>query len=294
MRDGDVAAETAAVNFLDQVREQLPVLRKSDRRVAQVLLADPHRLLRSTVAETAALAEVSPPTVMRFATAVGCTGFQDLKLRLAHSLALGASATHSALSEADSTGEIVEKIFDFTIASLDVARRRLDSAQIERAVEILRTARSIEFFGHGASGVVARDAQQKFPLFGVPCGAPEDSHQQIMTASMMRPGDVAVAISNTGMTQSIIEVARLARGNGARVIGLCGAQSPLLEICDVGIIVETLDNTNVFTPTISRIGALVVMDILSTAAVLGRAPEDHARIAQMKKTLVELRSRRIT
>jgi RpiR family carbohydrate utilization transcriptional regulator len=35
--------------------------------------------------------------------------------------------------------------------------------------------------------------------------------------------------------------------------------------CDVSIIVETLENTNTCTPTISRIAALFVIDNLSTA-----------------------------
>lgn len=288
-----VAGLPGPENLLDQIRSSLDTLRKSDRKVAEVLLDDPERILRATVAETAELAQVSQPTVMRFANAMGCDGFQDMKLRLARCLAVGTSATHSALSETDETKTIVEKIFDYTIASLDWARRSVDPDQIERAVEMLVTANRIEFFGHGASGIVAQDAQQKFPLFGVPCGAQADSHQQIMAACMLGNRDVAVVISNTGMTASVLQIARLARENGAGVIGISGSQSPLLELCDAPIVVETLDNTDIFTPTISRIGALVVMDILSTAVALRRLPAQHDRIIAMKKVLMNLRSSRV-
>ena len=118
-----------------------------------------------------ALAEVSQPTVMRFCLAVGCTGFQDFKLRLAHSLALGTPATHSVLLDTDGPAAVVEKIFDYTITSLDWARHHLDRQALGRAIAMLEAASAIEFFGFGASGIVARDAQQNFPLFGVPCGA---------------------------------------------------------------------------------------------------------------------------
>ncbi len=37
---------------------------------------------------------------------------------------------------------------------------------------------------------------------------------------MMRPDDVAVVISNTGRTRSTIEIARTARADGAKVIGI--------------------------------------------------------------------------
>lgn len=282
-------ARASSQNILEAVRTLLADLRKSDRKVAELVLADPRRVLASTVAETAEFAGVSQPTVIRFCVAVGCAGFQDFKLRLAHSLALGTPATHSVLSETDPSSAVVEKIFDYTITSLDWARQHLDRRAIEDAIAILEKARSIEFFGFGASGIVARDAQQKFPLFGVPCGAQLDSHQQVMVATMMGPGDVAVVISNTGRTRSILSIARTARESGARVIAITGSQSPLVSDCDVALIVETLDNTNVYTPTISRIAALVVIDILSTAVALRRNSAQHERFQLMKRRLNDLR-----
>ena len=276
-------------NILEVVRTMSSGLRKSDRKVAETVLANPGRLLNATVAETADLARVSQPTVIRFCAAVGCSGFQDFKLRLAQSLALGTPATHSVLQNSDSPEAVLEKIFDYTITSLDWARHHLDKQALARAIDLLQAARQIEFFGFGASGIVARDAQQKFPLFGVPCGAQLDSHQQIMVASMMQRGDVAVVISNTGMTRSIIEVARTAREVGAKVIGLTGADSTLVNHCDVALVVETLDNTNIYTPTISRIAALAVIDVLSTAVALRRDEAHMRRFQMMKRRLNELR-----
>ena len=276
-------------NIIEVIRTLRSELRKSDRKVADVVLENPRRILNATVGETAALAQVSQPTVVRFATAIGCGGFQDFKIRLAQSLALGTPATHSVLLDTDEPEIVAEKIFDYTMTSLDWARSRLDKAALHKAIDILAAARSIEFFGFGASGIVARDAQQKFPLFGVPCGAQLDSHQQVMVASMMKPGDVAFVISNTGMTRSIIEIARIARENGAQVIGLTGSDSPLASYCNVALIVETLENTNMYTPTISRIAALVVVDILSTSVAMRRSPEEQARFQQMKRQLSDLR-----
>ena len=276
-------------DVIEAARAVYQDLRKSERKVADALLADPKRILAATLAQTAELAQVSQPTVLRFCIGIGCLGFQEFKLRLAHSLALGTPATHSVLSSADGLGAVVGKIFDYTITSLDWARNHLDFRAMEEAVALLENAKAIEFFGFGASAIVARDAQQKFPLFGAPCGAQSDSHQQIMAASMMRPNDVAVAISNTGRTRSVIEIARTARARGAKVIGVTGSDSPLAAECDVKLIVETLDNTNVFTPTISRIAALVVIDILSTAVAFRRGEEHQERFREMKLRLNELR-----
>lgn len=277
-------------NILEVIRMKRGELRKSDRKVCDVVLAEPKRILSATVAETAEWAEVSQPTVIRFCTSIGCQGYQDFKLRLAQSLALGTPATHSVILGTDSPAEVADKIFDYTITSLDWVRNRVDASAIGQAVQILEKANRIEFFGFGASGIVARDAQQKFPLFGVPCGAETDSHQQIMVVSMLKPGDVVVVISNTGATLAIIETARRARERGCQVIGLVGADGPLVQYCDVVVLVETLENTNIYTPTISRIAALTVVDVLSTAVALRRG-EDYVQLfSGMKRNLSFMRT----
>jgi RpiR family carbohydrate utilization transcriptional regulator len=275
----------AGANIIEAVRQTLDDLRKSERKVADRVLEDPHRVLHATLAEAAALSGVSEPTVIRFCTAIGCTGYQEFKLRLAHSLALGVPPTHSVLSEGDKPETLVEKIFGYTLSSLDWARSHLDIATIEKAVDTLVNARRIEFFGMGASNIVALDAQQKFPLFGVPCGAQADIHQQLATASSMQFGDVAVVFSNSGQTQSMIEAAKSAHAGGAKVIGVSGAQSPLFEHCDISILVATLDNADAFTPTISRIAALVVVDVLSSAVGLRHKSSVHEREEAVLKEL---------
>lgn len=277
-------------NLLEVITRGLPDLRKSERRVAEAVLADPSSVLSITLAELARRSDVSEPTVIRFALAIGCEGFRDLRVKLARSLAFARTTSHSAISTTDTSAALVGKVFDFNLSNLNWVRARLDQQTIQQAVDALRNANRIDFFGYGASAIVAQDAQQKFPLFGVPCGAPLDGHQMIMTAAMLQPGDVAVAISNTGETEQVRQATRLARERGATTIGITGTQSPLLEDCDIGVLVETLENTDLYTPTVSRLSAMVVIDILSTAVSLARDESDQTRFARMKAVLAKTRA----
>lgn len=277
-------------NLLEVITRGLPDLRKSERRVAEAVLADPSSVLSITLAELARRSHVSEPTVIRFALAIGCEGFRDLRVKLARSLAFARTTSHSAIATTDTLAALVGKVFDFNLSNLNWVRARLDQQTIQQAVDALRNANRIDFFGYGASAIVALDAQQKFPLFGVPCGAPLDGHQMIMTAAMLQPGDVAVAISNTGETEQVRQATRLARERGATTIGITGTQSPLLEDCDIGVLVETLENTDLYTPTVSRLSAMVVIDILSTAVSLARDESDQRRFAEMKAVLARTRA----
>jgi RpiR family carbohydrate utilization transcriptional regulator len=280
-------------NVLELILVNLPQLRKSDRRVAEHILSDPQAALGATVAETARSAGVSEPTVMRFCAALGFEGFQDFKLKLAHSVALGVPATQSVLDVTDSPRALTDKVFDYTMTSLDWARTQLDHDAVAKAIDILADAKRIEFFGFGASWIVAADAQQKFPLFGVPCLVHTDSHQQFMAASMMRPGDVAVAISNTGQTTGLLDIIQAAKNAGATVIGISGRTGRMSSLCDLLLVIETLENTDIYTPTISRLAALVLVDILAVGVAMRQGPEHQTRLATMKKRLRSMRSRRV-
>jgi RpiR family carbohydrate utilization transcriptional regulator len=276
-------------NLLEIISTYLPDLRPSDRKVAELTLAAPQFILNGTVDQTARRAGVSEPTVIRFCEALGFVGFQDFKVRLAQSVALGMPATHSVILPADSPEVIANKIFDYSMNSLDWARKQLDKRALQKAVDLLLAAKRIEFFGFGASGIVALDAQQKFPLFGVPCTAHCDSHQQFIAASMVKSGDVVVAISNTGQTKGVIEAAKTALASGAAVIGIVGKEGALVDHCTVVLLVETLENTDVYTPTISRLAALTLIDILATSVVIRRGKEHNFRVAEMKRHLAAMR-----
>jgi RpiR family carbohydrate utilization transcriptional regulator len=281
---------TPDIPLLERLSGDLAALRTSERKVAALVAQDPQMVVRSTMAVVAEAAGVSEPTVMRFCTNLGFDGFQAFKLALAQALALGMPVTHSALALDDGIPELTGKIFDHTISSLDRARRYIDNDAIAAAADILYGATSIVFVGFGASAVIAQDAEQKFALFGVPCSAPEDPHQQFMAATMSNPGTVIVAISNTGRTTSVIRVATEAQSRGLTVIGLSGEKSPLLEHCDIGVIVKTFEDTDTFTPTVSRLAGLVVVDVLATAVAMKRGAAHLDRIRQMKEALTSFRS----
>ena len=66
--------------------------------MADHVLLDPAAVMHSSMADLAHVVGVSEPTIVRFCRAIGCLGFQDLKLKLAQSLAAGASFGQFAIS----------------------------------------------------------------------------------------------------------------------------------------------------------------------------------------------------
>lgn len=171
------------------------------------------------------------------------------------------------------------------MASLEAAKSHLDMKAIERAVDALAQARQILFFGLGASASVAADAQHKFFRLNVPVISYMDIMMMRMSAATLGRGDVVVVISYTGRTIPSVEAAKLAREAGATVIGITMPDSPLAEHCSIVIGVEIVEDTDVYTPTVSRLIHLTLIDVLSTGVTLRRGPDFLDHLKKVKNTL---------
>nr|WP_279433268.1 transcriptional regulator HexR [Pseudobacteriovorax antillogorgiicola] len=275
--------------MLQKISKARTSLSKSELKVADVVLADPNTTIRSSIASLARSAEVSEPTVNRFCRSLDCTGFPDFKLRVAQSLANGTPYVNSNVEPNDTVEDYANKIFEMTMASLEDARSNLDYHLIGRAVDALAQAKKIEFYGLGASASVAIDAQHKFFRLNTPVVAYTDIMMQRMSAAAIGRGDVVVVVSYTGRTIATVEAARLAKEAGATVIGITTPGSPLAQHCSITLGVETAEDTDVYTPAISRLVHLTIVDVLATGVTLRRGPDFLDHLKRVKDSLVETR-----
>ena len=271
--------------MLTQIKASLDQLSRSERKVAEFVLADASQVLSMSIARVAKEADVSEPTVNRFCRTFSATGFPDFKLRLAQSLASGPALTTSMVSENDSMPEIFSKLTDKAVCSVQDLKSSIDIPTLERAVDLFCQARQVAFFGMGASGSVARDAQHKFFRFNVPVVAYEDGLMQRMHASAMGTGDLAVVISHTGRTRAMVEAATFAREAGASVLALTRSDTPLSRVASLTVPVNVDENTDLYIPMVSRLMQLLVLDVLVTGVAQKRGSDFQPHLARIKKAV---------
>ena len=257
------------MNLLQHIAQSRQQLRKSEL-VADHVLNDPASVMHSSMAELAHGVGVSEPTIVRFCRAIGCSGFQDLKLKLAQSLAAGASFGQFSIHESDSVADFSLKIFDTTLHSLMEVREHLDTHALERAIAAIAHAQRVEFYGFGASGAVASDAQHKFFRLLLSAAAYSDPHMQAMSAVTLKPSDVAICISQSGRSKDLLITANLVREAGATLITLCPSQTPLADLATVNLAIDVHEDTDIYTPLTSRIAHLVVIDVLAMGVAMAR------------------------
>lgn len=276
-------------DLIDRIRQRLEELNRSERKVADVILADPTAATSMSIATLAQAASVSEPTVNRFCRSFDAKGYPDFKIKLAQSLARGTPYVSQAVEPEDSATDYTQKIFGATIAALDAARRQTDAARIERVVDYLIQAKQVHFFGLGASGAVAQDAQHKFFRFNMPVTAYIDVLMQRMVAATCHTGDVVVIISWTGRTRELVDIARLARESSAVVLGITAPDSPLARECTETLEVTTPEDTDYYMPMTSRMIQLALIDVLATGVTLRRGEDFLGHLKKIKDSLRDTR-----
>ena len=277
-------------NLIRRITENQASLRKSEAKVANYVLANANEVIKMRIVDLASKSEVSEPTVIRFCKAIGFDGFQSFKLQLAQQLGLGSVFTQFAVEDNDTVADLINKVFDTTVGSLITAREEINSEVLEQAINTISNARRVEFYGFGASGSVAADAQHKFFRLQLSSAAYTDPHIQRMSAISLGPEDVVVAISQSGETQALLQSVALAREAGANVIGLAPHNTSLSRVCNLAIYVNMEEDLKSFTPVSSRIAHLVVIDVLATGVARHRKPLLKEHLKRLEKSQKALRT----
>jgi len=276
--------------ILKEIASARSSLRKSEIKVADFVLSEPEQVMHMRIVDLAQEAQVSEPTIVRFCRAIGCNGFQEFKVRIAQETAVANNLGQFAIAEDDSIDDICTKIADTTIQRLYQVKSQLLPAQVADAAQAMSSAMRVEFYGFGASGAVATDAQHKFFRLQVATAAYSDPHMQSMSAVTLGDKDVVVAISQSGRTLDLMHSIKLAQQHGAVVVSLAPQNTPVSNAADLPIHINIEEDTDQFTPMTSRIAHLMVIDMLAVAVTQRRGPDFANHLNAIKQSIRSLRS----
>ncbi len=275
--------------MLDRIKASLPSLAPAEQRVGKLVLLDPRAFANLPVSELSDRAHVSKPTVVRFCRSMGYDGLSDFKLKLAGTVSEGVPFVHRSVDVDDKTSDVLVKVIDNTVAAFLKYRNDASSHALERAVAALaqtyKTERRIEFYGVGNSGIVAQDAQHKFFRLGVNTIAYSDGHMQVMSASMLKPGDCVVIISNSGRTRDLMDACDIARQHGATTVVITASGSPLASAGHIHLCADHPEGYDRYSPMVSRLLHLMVIDVLATCVALRIGAKLQPLLKEMKSNL---------
>ncbi|MBQ5947195.1 glucokinase [Massilia sp. ST3] len=270
---------SGANTLMERIQQLRHELSPAEQRVATLVIEQPRMVLNEPIAEIARLADVSQPTVIRFCRSLGFQGLAEFKLKFASSLTGSIPVRHSQVRTSDSTHDLSAKVIDNTVSAILRFRDQLDVRSLDRAIELVSKARRVEFYAVGNARAVALDGQHKFFRFRIPTALYGDAHLFKLAAELLGPGDVVIAVSNSGNVPELLEAVDAARAAGADVIAISNSQSPLARKASVCLAVDHAEDSSSFLSMISRILQLLLIDIVAVGISVdgqhGQGGEPH-------------------
>jgi RpiR family carbohydrate utilization transcriptional regulator len=286
---GQVNGASAAIDLVSRIERVEQDLSPAERRVAEVVRQDFRAATRLTIAELAARAGVSQPTVTRFCRSVGSASFNDFKIQLATTMTVAAVYLTSDRVFGDDVGQLAQAVMMHAANAVREGLDQLDTAAVSTAIDRLAASRRIDIYGQGGgSAAVVEDAKLRLFRLGIPVSAFVDGHQQRMSAATLRPGDAVFAISNSGRSKPVIDAVEIARSFGATTIALTRPGTPLAAKAEIVIAVAIPEADDILRPTPSRYAHMAIVDTIATgvAARLGTRGRDALRRVRYALTRV--------
>lgn len=255
---------TPIMGGLIMLKEMLPTLPPSERKIAEYILQNPESAIFSTASELAKHSKTSSAAVIRLCKSLGLKGFQELKIRISGDLQRPIEERYRDIEPNESQEAIFQKMTNNSIQSLRETVEILSLEEIKKATDTIINARNIHFFGVGASNIIAQDAQLKFLRINKQATSFTDMHVAAMLIANANEEDVVVGISFSGETLEVARILDLANKQGANTISLTRyGTSPVSEKAKINLYISATKEAKYrSSATSSRLAQLHVIDIL--------------------------------
>ncbi|HBT16896.1 MAG TPA: MurR/RpiR family transcriptional regulator [Firmicutes bacterium] len=253
-------------NFLLKIQSLYNQFTNAEKKVADYALQNPKKVLFMSITELAEACDVGDTSVFRFCRTMELRGYQEFKMRLSLSITEDNEDTEQLgkhINSSDAFAELAQKVLKTNLNAINETFNLLNLEEFSRAMDYFENAHNVYFFGVGASMLTAMEAMNKFLRITPKVHCVQDSHMQAMTASMLTDKDLAIVISYSGSTKDTINVAKLAKEAGAKVVTITRfIKSPLTSFSDVTILCGANESPLQGGSTSVKMGQLYLLDLM--------------------------------
>lgn len=244
-------------------------LSAGERALAEVLLADLDAFLADGTKQLAARAHVSKSTVYRLCEKLGCSGLADLKVRVAgaregYELERAGMDANFPVSAGQGGADVIDRIERDLAQTLAATSNVLDPDALDRAAELVWSARSVDVFATAGNVAFAQNFRFQMAEVGRVVNVPVDEYEQRLVAASADAGHVAVMVSFGGRGFVSRPAARSLAERGVPVVLVASAgPTPLDEYATVKLALSPQeDHARKVSPFGTGLSLLFVLDAL--------------------------------
>jgi len=276
----------ALTSFRERIDQRFSRLTKSEQRISAYLLHNYEEAAFLSAAEVAKRLEVSEPTVVRLATALGYQGYPHLRRELQR--ILQEKISHLAqfrhgLERGGNEANVLEKVIALEIEHLTEALRTVSSEAFQEAVRLIDDAKRLFIWGIGPATSLAEMVEFHLRRFGLDVVAIKSSGREVCEHLLHMTSEDAFLLMLFDAPTDVIRDVLI-------FVGQCGCPRILLTDT-LGMAGENLVDLVLFTrrSPFSMFHSLVTPMAILDALILAVAQVEKGRSLQMLSKLDEIR-----
>lgn len=257
----------------------------AERRVAEVVVRDPEAVAFGTVAEVAARAGTSGPSVVRLAARLGYGGFTGLQEAVRRDLRRRLRPAVERIRAGAASGELLPRALAVELANVRLSLESQDPRAFEAAVERLAAPRHrVTILPSEQSRAVAHELAGTLALVRDDVRLVEGSAFRVATElAALRRQDTVVLMDVRRHERWLVEAAAQVRVSGAARIALVDSElSPLAE----GALAVLTIGAEGAGPFDSQVGMLALANALVSGVAARRRREVTRRIDALERVWV--------
>lgn len=251
--------------MVDLLKEKYSSLTTTGKKIADFIINNADDFLSMNANQIGEGSGTSSASVVRFAKSLGFNSLEELKIATAKNLkAINETEPLNVISSKDDdSATLIQKLTSNLNTSISSTLKNIDLEDYEKAINYILSADCVHLYGIGASGLAASDLYHKFNRANIRAMYSADTHMGVEFSYYIKPTDVVIAFSYSGITKEINLAVEKAKENGAKVIVITReGKSKLTQNADIVFSVPYIESVVRIGAISSKYSSMAVGDLL--------------------------------
>lgn len=257
--------------ILNNIHVLYDSLFEQEKKIANFVMQYPEAVVNMTISELAEACTTSVASVTRFCKKVHSDGFHHLKIQLAQEIVENQPEMPVSYDiSVDEIGQSLQNILANKIEELKTTVNLLDPEMVGEILKAIKAADLIQFVAVGNTIPAALDGAFKFSSIGLKAVSGTIWETQVAFSLSLKPGDVLIAISNSGESKQVVKMCQEATARGVTTVGITNnPSSRVAQNCVYHIQTATREKLFLNEFYFSRISAMTIIEILYLFMTVG-------------------------
>lgn len=184
------------MGLIEDMRQALPTLTKTERRAAEAILADPSVVLNGSITKVAELTGTSNSALIRLSQKLGFNGFSEFRFSMNR-----ARIAHEGAEDTSTGSGIEADVVQLASVYMDYIRsipRYVTDEQVECLAQAIVNAKRLSIWGVNRTAESALQLSHRLTRLGIYNKWTDDTIVMTDDAEILNSGDVCIVLTLSG------------------------------------------------------------------------------------------------